>query len=340
MKSIITTFCVLAIICTNQLSAQSSMHANDQAKRDSLKQTPYSYSLPFFGDKIQSMGYEQPLPYGLMINYVHQVTRLEITRLSVGLGPFEPVDMGFVKFDPVTNTANVFNFRADAWVFPFLNIYGIYAHSEGSANIDITFPVNLNIQTSPTVDTYGGGIVLAYGRNSYFGAFNLNLSSSNTSALDEPVFGRVTSLRVGKTLNLKKPEHKISLSVGVQNQYVERVSAGELTFNDIFESLDEEKLQQMKDDISSAANNWYDDLSLAQKLVVDALVEGMEDYLDGEGVGNTRIQYEFEKEVISPWSLQLGVQLMFNKKFWYRVEYGHGKGRDQLLLSVNYRFGI
>lgn len=322
-----------------QVSAQiSPMHKREL--KDSIGKKEYPYLFPIFAEKIQSMGHRLPLPFGLMFNYVHQQTRLDITKLKVGFGDSNLEQLDFVEFDPVQNTANVFNIRADAWIFPFLNLYGIYAHSEGNANIDIRFPVNLNIATTPSVDTYGGGIVLAYGRNNYFGAANLNLSSSHTSALDEPVFGVVSSLRVGKVFDFYNSDNSISFSVGAQNQYIERLSAGSLKISDGFATLDPDKLDDIKQQIGDSAQNWYDDLSRPQKVVVDRLVDYMEDWLDGKDIGDTVIRYEFEKETIGDWTLQLGVQFMQGDHYWYRLEGGFGKGRTQLLLSFNYRFGL
>ncbi|WP_200976614.1 hypothetical protein [Echinicola sp. 20G] len=319
---------------------QNAILHKDQEIKDSLRAITYPYVMPLLGNKVQYMGHELPLPFGVMFNYVHQATRLEITSLKVGIGELGPAEMDFVEFAPVQNSASVFNFRADTWLLPFLNVYGIYARSQGNANIDISFPLVLHIKTTPEVETFGGGLVLAYGKDKYFGAFNLNLSSSNTSALDEPVFGRVISLRLGRLFPLSNGKDKFSFSIGAQNQFVERRTAGSITIEECFASLDPEKLQDLKDEIASDAQNWYDGLTIVQKRVVDALVDYMGDWLDGKDVGSIPINYDFEKEVLGNWSLQLGAQYMSGKNLWYRVEGGFGKGRTQLLLSVNYRFGI
>ncbi|QLE00724.1 hypothetical protein HX109_03785 [Galbibacter sp. BG1] len=327
------------LFSVQSLTQVSPMHEKGFVK-DTTSKIDHPYILPIYGEKVKNMGHRLPLPFGFMFNYVLQETRLNITKLKVGIGGSDLEELDFVQFDPVVNTANVFNVRADAWLFPFLNLYAIYAHSEGNANIDITFPINLNIATTPSVDTYGGGMVLAYGRNNYFGAANLNLSSSHTSALDEPVFGMVTSLRVGRVFDLHGSDNRISFSVGAQNQYIERLSAGSLKISDGFASLDPEKLDDLKQQIGDSAENWYDDLSRPQQLVVDQLVARMEDWLDGKDIGDTEIRYEFEKETLGDWSLQVGVQYMHGDHYWYRLEGGFGRGRTQLLFSFNYRFGL
>ncbi len=321
-------------------TAQQGPSMGDQFFKDSLRQTPYPYTLPILGQKVRELGQDLPYPMGGMFNFIHQQTRLELTSLKVGFGDLPLTELDFVTFDPIENVGNVYNFRFDNWILPFLNVYGIYAYGNGTAEIPMTFPIQYDIKTSPVVSTFGGGIVLAYGIKNFFGAYNLNLSWSNTSALDDLVYGRVQSIRVGRIFNLKKRYHSISISVGAQKQVVDRLSAGQITFGDIFDNLDQSHLDDLRNQIQDEAQNWYDDLSLAQKLVVDRLVETMEDWFDGVNVRDVPIHYSFEKEVIGEWSFQLGAQYNHGKRWWYRMEGGFGKGRTQLLISANYRFGI
>ncbi len=320
--------------------AQAPGHIKDTADRDSIRNAPYLYVLPALGEKVQKMGNELPLPFGIMANYVHQVTKLNLTDLRVSLGGLPYADIDFVEFGTIENRANVANFRADAWVLPFLNVYGIYAFAQGESTIPITFPIDFTVIANPVVNTYGGGIVVAYGRGDYFGAANINLSWSDVSSLKRLVYGRVISLRIGRSIKLKQRNHSLNFSVGLQNQFVDRFSEGTLPVSDIFGEIDPQKLQELKDQIGSAANNWYDELSLPQRLVVDRLVEGVVDWQEGRNTGDLAINYQFNKEALNPWSIQLGVQYNYGKRWWYRAEYGVGGGRLQLLLSVNYRFGI
>lgn len=286
------------------------------------------------------MGYDLPFPYGVMVNYVHQTGDLELFDPEIALGNTDFVSIDFVDFRTLENTSNILNVRADAWVFPFLNLYGIYAHSWTKSYIPIRFPVNFDIHTNSKANTVGFGGVLAYGWGDYFMAANLNYSWSFTDALDDPVKATVTSIRFGKIFNLNKLNHNINVSIGIQNQVVDRRSKGSLTIDEIFGLMDPDAFQDLKDQIASDAMNWYDDLSFAQKLVVDKLVNTLDDYFDGKDVGQTPLHYKFNKVPPGTWSAQLGVQYNMGKRLWYRLEYGIGKGRQQLMLSTTYRFGF
>ena len=42
-----------------------------------------------------------------------------------------------LNFTETVATANGVNFRADAWVLPFLNLYGIYSRNEASTKVSL-----------------------------------------------------------------------------------------------------------------------------------------------------------------------------------------------------------
>jgi len=312
----------------------------NKSERDSLMAIPYAHKLPFFGQQVRNKGIDLPLPLGFSVNYIYQTTKINLIDPRIALGGSDFVSIDFVDFETVENHTNVINLRVDAWVFPFLNIYGIYAHSQSDSYISLRFPINLDIHRTPTADTYGFGGVLAYGMGDYFAAGNLNYSWSFTSALDKPVQGTVASLRFGKGFELGHKNQTINASIGFQHQEITRDSSGELTIGEIFNLLDPETLDDLKDQIADTATNWYDDLNFAQKLVIDELVGVLDNYLEGKDVGNTPLRYNFEKEPLGEWSAQVGVQYNHNKHWWFRLEGGLGKGRKQILTSVNYRFGL
>ena len=332
--------CIIILIMFSGFAGYSQVSRLNKSERDSLKAVPYPYKLPIFGQKVRNKGIDFPLPLGFMVNYIHQKTEINIEDPRIALGGSDMVSIDFVEFEPVVNHTNVVNFRADAWIFPFLNVYGIYATSRTNSIVKLRFPINLDIKRTPTADTYGFGTVLAYGMGDYFAVANLNYSWSHTSALDEPVEGRLISARIGKSFELGGKNQSINASIGIQNQKITRDSSGELSIGEIFEFFDQENLDDLKDQISSSAQNWYDELSLPQKVVVDQLVDILEDKVNGVDVSDIPLRYNFDKVPIGEWSFQLGVQYNHNKHWWFRVEAGIGRGRQQLITSVNYRFGL
>jgi len=331
---------ISTLFLISHFSVSSQVSRLNKEERDSLKAIRYPYKLPIYGQRVRDKGIDFPLPLGLSVNYIHQKTEINLEDPFIALGDSEFVSIDFVDFETVVNYTDVINFRVDTWLFPFLNVYGIYANSKTDSFVKLRFPINLDIKRTPTADTYGFGTILAYGMGDYFAAGNLNYSWSNTSALDDPVMGRIISLRIGKSFELGKKNRTINASIGIQNQKITRDSSGELSIGEIFALLDQEALNDLKNQISSNLDNWYDELSIPQKVIVDQLVGVLDDYLEGRDVGDTPLRYRFNKDPLGEWSAQLGVQYNHNKHYWFRLEGGIGRGRRQVMLSINYRFGL
>ena len=331
---------LLSVLLFNLSYGQSTVHPKEQAYRDSLMNSTYPYKLPILGDKVQKTGHELPLPNGIMFNFITQTAKLGVSNLEVGIGNSDKIDAGFVEFDEVENTAHIYNFRADAWILPFLNVYGFYAYAEANTDLSMSFPFDVDFVARPTINSFGGGAVVAYGFNDYFLIYNLNLSVSHTSTLDNSIPGMVNSLRIGRSFALPRPKHSMNFSFGFQHQKLGTISNGSIPISRAFSSVDQAKLDELKADIADAAQNWYDDLGPAQKLVVNQIVDELQDWLDGTTPGDAELTYSFDKKPVSPWSAQFGAQYNYGKRWWFRVEYGYGPGRSQLMTSVNYRFGF
>ena len=103
---------------------------------DSLKKSDYPYSLPILGAKATKAGYNLPYSAGVSINYFWQVSDLIIDNLKVGFnnGPMYNLDE-IVRFDKAVTTASATTIRPDIWLFPFLNIYGIFGTAKASTEV-------------------------------------------------------------------------------------------------------------------------------------------------------------------------------------------------------------
>ncbi|QLE00693.1 hypothetical protein HX109_03615 [Galbibacter sp. BG1] len=312
----------------------------EQQHIDSLKNSDYPFVLPIYGDRVQKMGHDLPLPFGIMVNYISQDNELTLTNLELKLNDSDFIPMEFIQFDKIKSSARVVNVRLDAWLFPFLNVYGLYARAQTDNLVPLVAPFQFDIPTTPTADTYGVGTVLAYGSGKYFAIANTNFTWSNISSLDGLVFGTVSNFKIGRSFAFQKRFHNINLSLGVQHQHLQRNSSGSLSISEMFSQVDQAKLQEIKDDINSAATNWYDNLGPAQKVLVNQIVGEIQDWLDGRTPGNSELGYRFDKDPLGEFSFQIGVQYNHGRKWWYRLETGIGRGRTQILVSANYRFGL
>src|SRR6186713_223457 len=142
---------------------------------DSLKKSEYPYSLPILGAKATKAGYNLPYSAGVSINYFWQVSDIVIDNLNVGFnnGPMYNLDE-IVRFNKAKTTASALTVRPDIWLFPFLNIYGIFGKAQASTEVgfgiwvpDSTDTDHEVISANTTVEfktsTYGFGITPTIG---------------------------------------------------------------------------------------------------------------------------------------------------------------------------------
>ncbi|QZE12712.1 hypothetical protein K4L44_08930 [Halosquirtibacter laminarini] len=298
----------------------------------------YPYLLPIGAQKIVKLGNDLPLPVGLMFNYVHQKTEVNTTDLMLSFEEFGTYqDFSWVEFDKARNTTNVMNIRLDAWLFPFLNIYGIYAHSWTDANTQVTFPVDIPIHTEPTANTVGFGGVLAYGFKHYYMALNFNRSYTYSSALTSTIKGNIASFRLGRNFNITGL-HKIGLNIGCQYQNFNSYSKGSIDMSKALGFIDTPEVHEVVDQIKTGAAEFYNNLSKPQQVIVDRFIEGLQDKIpDPENYPST-LYYTFNKERVGDWAFLVGVQYLYSKRMWFRVDYGAGNGYRNLQFTFNYRF--
>ena len=132
-----------------------------EAYEDSIKNTESPFILPVLGNKVRAKGGDLPLPGGLMVNYNFMRQEINLTRLVVGIGDLGPVDItDLVEFDQIQVTTNAISFRPDLWVFPFMNVYGIYNQIWSKTNVVISEPVDWPIPLLQTLGIPGGGRIL------------------------------------------------------------------------------------------------------------------------------------------------------------------------------------
>ena len=137
------------------------------------------HKLPLFHDMIpEEYRKYMPLPYGVSFNYVHQVWSLRIAEPVLNI-PGNPLPPGFVRGGTLKAVTNTEVARVDAWILPFLNVYGTAARFTGNAkdiNMDLAAPAPLPIP--PKVDysgsNFGAGFTAAFGYRAFFASYDIN----------------------------------------------------------------------------------------------------------------------------------------------------------------------
>lgn len=341
------------------------------AEIDSIKNTEYPYSLPIWGDKVTQKGYQLPYSAGISTQYVWQKSELIIENLSVGFNnqPMHDLDE-IIRFDKALSEASVVNLRPDIWLFPFLNVYGIFAYSKPSTQVDFGIWIpdssdnwkeiySYSTKAEFNASSVGFGLTPTIGIGGGFLALDMNMAWTDVDALDKPVFTYIFGPRLGKTFKLKKPERNIAIWAGGFRVKYSSETSGSLALSELIEDDGTESskiddAQQKVNDSQQQIDEWWNGLTPPQQNnpVNKAKYEAANKALTAAGnilnaagdamntIANSTVQYSLDKRLKDMWNLVLGAQFQFNKHWQLRLEYGFLGTREQFIGGLQYRFGL
>ena len=350
-------------------SGTSFAQVYSDLSKNPQERTEYPYMLPIWGQKVQDKGFELPFSAGLSVNYLWQDSDIKISNVNVGFngGTLYDVD-DLIRFNSTTATSSGINIRPDIWVFPFLNVYGIFARAQSRTNVDVSIYIPrisgteelFSIQTSPEFrsETVGFGLTPTAG---FFGgwiAFDMNFTWTDIDAQENPVFGFVFDPRIGKTFELGRPHRNISLWVGGFRVKVSRDTQGTLAFNEVLPTeewaLKIDQGQQKVGEAQVELDSWWDALTPIEKanpvnkvkyetnqakLNLAGRVLGAADNALGVA-DSSELNYTLDKRQATMWTMTVGSQFQLNKNWMIRAEYGFSSGRQQFFTGLQYRFGL
>ena len=156
--------------------------------------------LPFGLSKVpEAMRTHMPLPYGISVQYLYVTEKLSIRdfELSVNGQKIPPSLANLKSLNQLTQTVT---FRADAWLLPFLNLYGIGGYVTGTAtnlNLSLFAPFSVPGKFPYHGSVYGVGSTLAGGYGPVFLNYDVNYTWTNVNMLDTSVETLVQGIRGG-----------------------------------------------------------------------------------------------------------------------------------------------
>ena len=357
----------ILLIINSNLFAQSYSDYN----KDNITDTSeYLYMLPILGPEVHAMGFDLPKPAGIGVNYIYQKSNILISDVNVGFNGSEMFDVDeLINFNETTSETHGFNVRPDIWLFPFLNIYGIFAKATSTTFIDVSvgipdidggFNEMFNIQTEVYVPTQTLGLGLTPAV-SFFGgwlALDMNMTWTDVGTLDNRVFAFVFDPRIGKTFNFKKQDRKLSVWLGAFRLQINRDTKGNIAFNEVMDA-DQlyEKINTGEQKVGEAQielDDWWENLNpIEQQNPVNiAKKETNQKKLDIAGivlvgaesavgrVESSTVFYEIDKRPESMWNYTFGSEFQVNKDWMFRLEVGGLSNRKHVLASLQYRFGF
>jgi hypothetical protein len=337
---------------------------------DSLKVEKYPYSLPIWGAKVTAKGYDLPYSAGVSVNYFQQESALLLSNLYVGFnnGPMYNLDE-IVRFNDATATAAALTIRPDIWLFPFLDIYAIIGKARTSTEISagVYLPDTANVWNEIAsfssianfdATSFGLGITPTIGIGGGWLAMDMNVAWTDVDALDKPVFTFVFDPRAGKTFRFKKPEQNLNVWIGAMRVQFSSETAGSLPLSEVIPTDDiqgkvDQGLEKVEE-TSAQLESWWGGLTpIEQKNPVNiakystanrALTTASNVLTSIDGALNddqtATVQYSLDKTLKNKWNFLVGSQYQLNKHFMVRAEVGFLGTRNQVMGSVQYRFGL
>ncbi|MGL4269324.1 MAG: hypothetical protein ACRCR6_05995 [Plesiomonas sp.] len=278
---------------------------------------------PIWGDEAKAAGYEIPEPFGLNISHMQvkqgiQVDSIAFSGLSPRIAISPRLSAENIKLMPTVREtkqrSDTSTLRADMWVFPFLNVYGLVGKTEGRTDslldMQIALDVKLNKLSIPVQiplenihfplefhgDTFGLGFVLAGGYGNWFALTDVSYTQTKMDILDGKIDALVASPRVGYQFSVW--DRPLRVWAGGMYQSIDQSFSGNIA------------------DLSLPAN-------LKQMLLL----------VDPNKSGKFHVEQHLE----SPWNTLLGAQYQITPTLLLLTEWGLGQ-RTSAFFTLDMRF--
>jgi hypothetical protein len=345
MNSKKTLFLLAAILIMSFAQAQNVPTAF--SKRDSaFFSKTYPYILPILGDKVHRAKIRLPYPMGVMFNTLVGRQNLSLSDMALGFGrysdpaPPNMIDVSdIIAFDDITAQTSTFNMRIDAWLLPFVNVYGIVGQTKKadiSVNLAKPFPLEVTTEVSGTYVGYG--VMAAGAVGPMFISLDVNRTYNYNPRLDDPAKVLIGGLRTGPVFRFKNnPDMNITLWAGAMYSHFNGETDGTIG---AFELAPDAPADI--EDKQNNLHNWYNGLTPVEQALYKNIYEKLDNGLTQlkEGVEDGYIRYSFNKKISNPWNVLTGAQWQINYRWQLRAEAQFLGDRTAGLFSLNYRFGI
>jgi hypothetical protein len=130
MKTLSVIFLITLFVATSafsQVYTNKEVGKKKEASIDSIKHKEWPYVLPVMGKKAVARGFDLPYPVGVSMQYFWQQSDIIIDNLKVGFNYGQMYELDeVVRFDKARATTGAITVRPDFWLFPFLDVYGIF----------------------------------------------------------------------------------------------------------------------------------------------------------------------------------------------------------------------
>jgi len=296
---------VAPVLAVSSLAFIPFTSASSETGDATIVETPQPHwsHLPIWGVEAEARGHQLPLPFGIGVNYYHEKQPFNINDLEVSIGGRDPVSVkDFAVIDQVDTAQSSVTTRIDAWIFPFLSLYGVVGYTSGEMNGAVGLPgipiLGIPSQMLPLSiayegPTYGGGGTLAGGFKvsewralTAFTVVDANYTITDLDFTDERLF-----------TDTKATALVISTRLGLRARISERMHAG---------------------------------------IWAGAMYQGVSEFLVGRNADNS-FAFLVVQGPVSPWNAVVGGRLEVGRHLDFMIEGGIGT-RLSILGGLTFRF--
>ena len=276
--------------------------------------------LPFFAQNVIDLGFDLPNPYGLAVipGWIMQDLVLEDLSVSINSGPQQNID--FVDFGTPFVENKTVQFKVDAWLFPFMNVFATVGALNGKGTIPLSIQGDdlldflglgglcdsiiqsefcgriLSTTAYPDYngENYTVGISLATGWQRYFFTLPITYTWSNLNIIDNTAETFTVSPRIGVIGDIGEAG-KLATYIGAMYLDVEVDLTGTATFD---------------------TNN--------------SGVPGVDE--------RTTVDFSINQRNKDKWNFLLGFNWDFNANWALQAEVGFGGSRESFITSATFRY--
>ena len=313
---------------TDQFATRGSREHGEHVLDETGNKKIWPHKLPFLGQKVISLGYDLPDPYGVSLigSFTDQALQIDNLRVSTSGtvdGPYVSVN-DFVTFAPSEAAAYAAEAKFDFWLWPFLNVFFILGHTDGTGNIPLSVGVegaldflgrgaicpdnppipalrpgfcddsmSLDAQPDYYGTNYGMGIVLAGGWKGFYLAAPISYTYSDMSNLKHTIGALNAELLLGYTIKSKHPDRSLDIFIG---------------------------------------GNYLDTATDIQNSIILPFSQ-----ID-PSLSDQEIFYEIDEGNTDKWNYVAGGNFQISKKWSIQAQVGFGGSREQYLLDGTYRW--
>lgn len=170
---------------------------------------------------------ELPFPVGIGVNYYYQRQGYDMDSIKLvpditQMFPLTPGDLS------VKSRVNEVNAKVDAWLLPFLNVFGIAGTVEQATKVsNIPYPQMQTLEYDDSGYIVGGGLTLAYGIKHVWASVTLADTYAGLRSADSWIQAFVLTPKIGARLNTPWPSKGFNIWVGTMFQKLEEEHTGD-----------------------------------------------------------------------------------------------------------------